>query len=92
MVRPHLRKLTERFLPDLVVMAHGEVAFTRAGGKRGRGIGQLRLHVVRVPQAALEPAREGVLGDPAGAPWDRILVSAGARDLPQALARPAVVE
>jgi flagellar biosynthesis protein FlhA len=26
MVRPHLRKLTERFLPDLVVMAHGEVA------------------------------------------------------------------
>lgn len=26
MVRPHLRKLTERFLPDLVVIAHGEVA------------------------------------------------------------------
>lgn len=26
MVRPHLRKLTERFLPDLVVMSHGEVA------------------------------------------------------------------
>lgn len=26
MVRPHLRKLTERFLPDLVVMAHGEVS------------------------------------------------------------------
>jgi flagellar biosynthesis protein FlhA len=26
MVRPHLRKLTERFLPELVVMAHGEVA------------------------------------------------------------------
>ncbi len=26
MLRPHLRKLTERFLPDLVVLAHGEVA------------------------------------------------------------------
>jgi flagellar biosynthesis protein FlhA len=26
MVRPHLRKLTERFLPELVVIAHGEVA------------------------------------------------------------------
>lgn len=26
MVRPHLRKLTERFLPELVVMAHGEVS------------------------------------------------------------------
>lgn len=25
-VRPHLRKLTERFLPDLTVLAHGEVA------------------------------------------------------------------
>lgn len=26
MIRPHLRKLTERFLPDLAVIAHGEVA------------------------------------------------------------------
>jgi flagellar biosynthesis protein FlhA len=26
MVRPHLRKLTERFLPELVIIAHGEVA------------------------------------------------------------------
>ncbi len=26
LVRPHLRKLTERFLPDLAVIAHGEVA------------------------------------------------------------------
>ena len=26
MIRPHLRKLTERFLPELVVIAHGEVA------------------------------------------------------------------
>ena len=26
LVRPHLRKLTERFLPELVVIAHGEVA------------------------------------------------------------------
>jgi flagellar biosynthesis protein FlhA len=25
-IRPHLRKLTERFLPDLAVIAHGEVA------------------------------------------------------------------
>jgi len=26
LVRPHLRRLTERFLPDLAVIAHGEVA------------------------------------------------------------------
>ena len=26
MIRPHLRKLTERFLPDLDVIAHGEIA------------------------------------------------------------------
>jgi flagellar biosynthesis protein FlhA len=26
LIRPHLRKLTERFLPDLAVLAHGEVA------------------------------------------------------------------
>ncbi|NNE66272.1 MAG: flagellar biosynthesis protein FlhA [Pyrinomonadaceae bacterium] len=26
MIRPHLRKLTERFLPDLEVIAHGEIA------------------------------------------------------------------
>ncbi len=26
LIRPHLRKLTERFLPDLEVIAHGEVA------------------------------------------------------------------
>lgn len=26
MIRPHLRKLTERFLPELAVMADGEVA------------------------------------------------------------------
>lgn len=26
LVRPHLRKLTERFLPDLAVIAHGEIA------------------------------------------------------------------
>ena len=25
-LRPHLRRLTERFLPDLAVIAHGEVA------------------------------------------------------------------
>ena len=26
LIRPHLRRLTERFLPDLAVIAHGEVA------------------------------------------------------------------
>jgi flagellar biosynthesis protein FlhA len=25
-IRPHLRRLTERFLPDLAVIAHGEIA------------------------------------------------------------------
>jgi protein-L-isoaspartate(D-aspartate) O-methyltransferase len=34
------------------------------------------------PWARIEAARPGVLGDPAGAPYDRILVSAGARQLP----------
>jgi protein-L-isoaspartate(D-aspartate) O-methyltransferase len=35
--------------------------------------------------AAIEPATTGVLGRPAGAPYDRILVSADARELPQQL-------
>ncbi len=37
------------------------------------------------PWARIEPAAEGELGQPARAPYDRILVSAGARELPQAL-------
>lgn len=35
--------------------------------------------------ARLEAARPGVLGDPDGAPWDRVLVSAEARELPRTL-------
>lgn len=37
------------------------------------------------PWARIEPAREGTLGDPGGAPYDRILVSAQARRLPRSL-------
>ena len=37
------------------------------------------------PWARIEPARPGLLGAPEGAPFDRILVSAGARELPEAL-------
>ncbi|WP_210503164.1 protein-L-isoaspartate O-methyltransferase family protein [Nocardioides xinjiangensis] len=37
------------------------------------------------PWAAIRPAAPGMLGDPAGAPYDRILVSAMADELPAAL-------
>ncbi len=37
---------------------------TRAGGTRGRGIGPLRLHVVRVPQAAVEGVMQRFQEDP----------------------------
>ena len=37
------------------------------------------------PWARIEQATPGEYGDPAGAPYDRILVSAGARELPAAL-------
>jgi protein-L-isoaspartate(D-aspartate) O-methyltransferase len=37
------------------------------------------------PWARIEAARPGLLGDPAGAPYDRILVSAGADELPEDL-------
>jgi protein-L-isoaspartate(D-aspartate) O-methyltransferase len=37
------------------------------------------------PWARIEQARSGVYGDPAGAPYDRILVSAEARQLPATL-------
>jgi protein-L-isoaspartate(D-aspartate) O-methyltransferase len=38
-----------------------------------------------VPWATIRAAEPGVLGDPAHGPWDRILVSAMAESLPQAL-------
>src|SRR6478752_5627799 len=38
-----------------------------------------------VPHASIRVAEPGVLGAPADAPWDRILVSANAKTLPQAL-------
>ena len=38
-----------------------------------------------MPWATLEPAVPGLLGDPARAPYERILVSADADDLPQEL-------
>jgi len=37
------------------------------------------------PQASIRVAERGVLGAPAEGPWDRILVSANAKTLPQAL-------
>ena len=37
------------------------------------------------PWARIEQATDGVYGDPAGAPYDRILVSAQARELPRSL-------
>ena len=37
------------------------------------------------PWARIEQARPGVYGDPGGAPYDRILVSAGAEELPAGL-------
>ncbi|WP_395658663.1 protein-L-isoaspartate O-methyltransferase [Nocardioides sp.] len=37
------------------------------------------------PWARIEPARPHVLGDPDGAPYDRVLVSAGAQELPVGL-------
>ena len=38
-----------------------------------------------MPQASIRVAQPGVLGAPAEAPWDRILVSADAEALPQTL-------
>lgn len=59
MVRPHLRKLTERFLPELAVMAHGEAAPNISAGLDGnrqlkifRGVEKRsivsRLHIVNL--------------------------------------------
>ncbi len=47
--------------------------------------GRANLAAQGLPQARIEPAEAGVLGLPAGAPWDRVLVSAEATALPQAL-------
>jgi protein-L-isoaspartate(D-aspartate) O-methyltransferase len=47
--------------------------------------GHDNLAAADVPWARLEPAVPGLLGRPQEAPYDRILVSAEARELPQAL-------
>lgn len=43
------------------------------------------LAAAGMPWAVLRASAPGVLGHPAGAPYDRILVSAGARSMPSAL-------
>ena len=45
-------------------------------------MGRAHLAGVDRPWARIEPARPGVLGDPAGAPYDRVLVSAEPDELP----------
>lgn len=47
------------------------------------GAGNVAAH--DVPWATLEPATPGVLGRPVPGGWDRVLVSAAARELPGAL-------
>lgn len=47
--------------------------------------GRVNLAAQGVSGASIEQARPGVLGWPAGAPYDRILVSAEAREVPRAL-------
>ena len=47
--------------------------------------GSANLAATGQPWASIRPAEPGVLGLPAGAPYDRVLVSAEARDLPAAL-------
>jgi protein-L-isoaspartate(D-aspartate) O-methyltransferase len=47
--------------------------------------GQANLAGADLPWARIEEATPGVLGDPGGAPYDRILVSAEARVLPSDL-------
>ena len=48
-------------------------------------LGAAHLAATRRPAARIEAARPGALGDPAGAPYDRVLVSAEADALPEAL-------
>jgi len=47
--------------------------------------GAAALARCRTPWARLEPAEPGRLGAPGRGPWDRVLVSAAARELPSAL-------
>lgn len=47
--------------------------------------GARNLARLRLPHARIEDARTGVLGWPDGAPYDRILVSASAKELPDEL-------
>jgi protein-L-isoaspartate(D-aspartate) O-methyltransferase len=47
--------------------------------------GAVNLSRAGAPQASIRVAERGVLGAPAEGPWDRILVSANAKTLPQAL-------
>jgi protein-L-isoaspartate(D-aspartate) O-methyltransferase len=47
--------------------------------------GAANVAAASCPWATVRPSRPGVLGDPAHAPYDRILVSAEARELPAAL-------
>jgi len=47
--------------------------------------GAANVAAVGCPWAHVEEAQEGVLGAPGGAPYDRILVSAGAEAMPAAL-------
>ena len=48
-------------------------------------LGAANVAAVRRPWATIRQADPGVLGDPTGAPWDRVLVSAEADELPQEL-------
>jgi protein-L-isoaspartate(D-aspartate) O-methyltransferase len=48
-------------------------------------LGAANLATVGRSWASIEPAADGVLGDPGRAPYDRILVSAQAGELPQPL-------
>ncbi|HSJ19531.1 MAG TPA: protein-L-isoaspartate O-methyltransferase [Nocardioidaceae bacterium] len=47
--------------------------------------GRENLTAYAMPWARIEQARQGVLGDPEGAPYDRVLVSAEASRLPDEL-------
>lgn len=47
--------------------------------------GRANLAATRRPWASIEPAHPGVLGLPEGAPYERVLVSAMARELPDEL-------
>lgn len=67
-----------------LVGEHGRVHGTELVRALARW-GAANLEHVGAPNADLVPARTDVLGDPDGAPYDRILVSAEARELPQEL-------